>query len=143
MFENAKARFAKLEEDHESIRKVKTHVEKYQTVYAVVGASGLTLVAVKLFGKPQVIVKGASELPAIAINNMPVFENHNIGNQQTFGGPMTKLVKCLETGEVWETVTEAAEAAGASLSLMSRHLNGYKDHVYDKHYKIIGLGTAD
>lgn len=146
MFDSFKERFAKLEEDHESIRNAKQHVEKYQVVYATVGGSALTLVAVKLFGRPQVIVKGAGDLPAIVntIHNTPVFNNHNIGNQlNSFGGHMTKLVKCIETGEMWETVTDAAEAAGSSLSLMSRHLNDHKDDVYGLHYKIVGLGTAE
>jgi hypothetical protein len=68
----------------------------------------------------------------------PVFNNSNMVNN---GGHMRKLVKCLETGEIWETVTESADQAGSSLSLMSRHLNGHKPDVYGKHYEIIGIGT--
>lgn len=148
MFKKAKERIKKLEEDHESIRKAKAHVEKYQLVYAAAGSSVITLVAVRTFGGPQVIVREAANLPAVINNTVaPVIAPvmNNIGNQQTntFGGPMTKMVKCLETGEIWETVTDAAEAAGTSLAYMSRHLNGHKDHLYDKHYKIIGLGTAE
>lgn len=148
MFDKYKARFAKFEEDHESVRKATQHVEKYQVVYATIGGSVVTLVAVRVFGGPQVIVKEAVGLPTVINNTVapiiaPVM--NNIGNQQTntFGGPMTKMVKCLETGEMWETVTDAAEAAGTSMAYMSRHLNGHKDHLYNKHYKIIGLGTAD
>jgi hypothetical protein len=148
MFENAKARFAKLEEDHESIRKVKTHVEKYQTVYAAVGASGMTLVAVKLFGKPQVIVKAAEGLPTVispVFNNMPTFTN--IVNN---AGRCTKVVQDLDTGELWSKIGElAAELAEehkipfeTARTLLSKHLNGHTDHVFGKQYRTIALGTT-
>lgn len=144
MFDKYRARFAKFEEDHESVRKVKKHVEKHQTTYAAIGGSAITLVAVKVFGGPQVIVREAQNVPTV-INNTIAPVMNNIGNQQTntFGGPMTKMVKCLETGEIWEKVTEAASGADVTLSKMSQHLNGHKDHVNGLHYKIIGLGTAD
>lgn len=143
MFDNLKDRFAKLEEDHESVRNVKQHVEKYQVVYATVGGSAITLVAVKLFGKPQVIVHDGGGLPAV-INNAPIFNNtvapvmNNIINN---GGHMRKIIRCIETDELWPSMTAAAEAAGVTLEKMSKHLHGYKDHVNELHYVIEGLAA--
>jgi len=65
--------------------------------------------------------------------------NNTVNN----GGHMHKIVQCIETGEIWEKVTDAAEAAGTTLSYMSRHINGHKADVFGNHYKIIGLGTTD
>lgn len=139
MFEKYKERFDKLEEDHESVRKVKQHVEKYQVVYATLGGSAVTLVAVKIFGKPQVIVKGGEALPAIVntINNMPVF-NNTVNN----GGHMRKIIRCIETDEMWPSMTKAAEAAGLTVQAMSDHIHGRTDHLYGLHYTIEGLSAS-
>jgi hypothetical protein len=139
MFDKYKERFDKLEEDHESIRKAHEHVVKYQVVYAMVGGSALTLVGVKLFGKPQVIVeRAASDIPAIAINNMPVF-NNTVNN----GGHMRKIVKCLETGQLWLSVTEAAKEQGKTIAMMSQHLNhpDVVSEINGKHFVIEALAT--
>lgn len=157
MFENARARFAKLEEDHEAVRSVKQHVEKYQVVYATIGGSALTLVAVKLFGKPQVIVKGASELPAV-INNTPIFNNtpviapvmNNIGNVVENGGHCTKIVQRLSDKEIFEKAGDAAfdiaQGHGITLDrarwMLSKHLNGHLDDVFGETFKTIGLSTT-
>lgn len=144
MFDKYKARFAKFEEDHESVRKVTKHIEKHQVLYAS-GATGvLCIFGTRTFAKPTV-VNNIIEQAAPVIS--PVFNNHNIGNVVNNvvnnGGHMHKIVQCLETGEIWEKVTDAAEASGTSLSYMSRHINGHKEDVFGKHYKIIGLGTRD
>lgn len=156
MFDNLKDRFAKLEEDHESVRNVKQHVEKYQVVYATVGGSAITLVAVKLFGRPQVIVKGASDIPAMinntvapVINNAPIFNNDN-SSVVNFGGHLTKIVKRIEDDTIWEKVKEAAEAIAEEEGvpferahwLLSRHLNGHIPNVYGVEYKSIGISTT-
>jgi hypothetical protein len=149
MFEKAKERVAKLEEDHESLRKVHQHVEKYQTVYAAVGGSAITLVAVKLFGKPQVIVKGAESLPSLI--NAPVFNNMPvISTVVNNAGHCTKVVQDLETGDLWpkigELAHELAEKHGVSYdtarNMLSRHLNGHRDQVFGKQYRTIALGTT-
>lgn len=144
MFEKAKERWAKLEEDHESVRKVKTHVEKYQVIYAGAGASGLTLVAVSLFGKPKVIVeKGSGLMPVISpvFNNTPVIApvmNNVVSN----GGHMRKIVRCVETDQMWPSLSKAAEDLGVSLQKMSQHVNGHKEHVDGLHYVIEGLAAG-
>jgi hypothetical protein len=144
MFENIRARIKKLEEDHESIHKAKLHVEKYQLVYAAAGSSVLTLVAVRTFGGPQVIVREAANLPAVINNTVaPVFNNENVGNQLVNnGGHMRKIVRCLETDELWPSMSKAAEAAGHSLTRMSDQIHGRTDHLDGLHYVIEGLSAS-
>ena len=69
---------------------------------------------------------------------------HNTTNNVTvnMGGPMHKIVKNASTGEVFESLTDAAESAGVSVSMMSRHVNGHKDHISGDVYEIIGMGTS-
>ena len=140
MFDKFKARIEKLEEDHDSVRKAHQHVVKYQVVYATVGGSAFTLVVVKIFGKPQVIVTAAENLPAVVnntIHNTPVF-NNTMNN----GGHMRKIVRCLETDQLWPSMSKAAEDVGTSLHKMSQHVNGHKEHVDGLHYVIEGLATG-
>lgn len=70
---------------------------------------------------------------------------HNTTNNVTtvnMGGPMHKIVKNTSTGEVFESVTAAAESAGVSIPMMSKHINGHKDHISGDVYEIIGVGTS-
>jgi hypothetical protein len=123
----------------QQIEKIKIHFKENKTVY-LTSASCLAIgvtIGVLLKNRPQITIA-----PVIApvITASPVFNNNP--NNVNFGGYAHKLVKCLETGEIWETVTETAKTAGVTASAMSRHLNGHKPHIDDFHYEIIGLGTV-
>lgn len=107
----------------------------------IVGATclivGATLAVIATKSKQPVLINHLE--PVFA----PVFNNDNSSNViASFGGHQHKIVKCLETGEIWEKAKDAAEAMGVTESLMSRHLNGHKDHVSDLHFVILGLGAA-
>lgn len=152
MFDKYKARFAKFEEDHESVRKGKQHVEKYQIVYATMGGSALTLVAVKLFGGPQVIVKELPSLPTV-INNAPVFNNQNVGNQLVNNvGHLHKIVKRIKpdgTEELFETITDAAKElapeygikTASAFDRISKVANGHLSDYKDDQFAFVGVGT--
>lgn len=149
MFEKYKERFDKLEEDHESIRKVKEHVVKYQVAYAIVGGGAITLVGVKLFGKPQVIVKGSEGLPTIEINNNPVIAPvMSIVNDNA--GHCCKIVQRLEDEELWgkikDVVEELAEEHNVSPEsvrrMMDRHFRGELENVFGNHYVRIATRAA-
>ncbi len=108
---------------------VKLHVKKNQKFYVGFGAGALVILVVR---RPSVRI----------VNTVtPVFNNNN-SNVVNLGGHMTKMVKRLSDGKMWETVTEAANEAGVSLSFMSRHLNGHEPDVYNEIYKIVGVGTT-
>ncbi len=66
----------------------------------------------------------------------PVF--HNTVNM---GGHMSKIVKNNETGQLWGSVTEAANDLGVTIPTLSRHLNGHRDNVLGHTYSIIGVTT--
>lgn len=135
MFDKYKERWTKFEEDHETIRKVRIHFEENGKLY-LVGAGCLG--AGYLLRRPQMITI-VTEAPAISpvFNNMPTFTN--IVNN---GGHMRKIVRCLETDELWPSVSKAAEAMSVTLSLMSNHLNGRHDHINGMHFVIEGLAAG-
>jgi hypothetical protein len=114
----------------QTTKKIKIHIQENQKVYVGIGC-GL-IVGYSLRGATRIVV-------APMFNNVPVFNNTNAVNM---GGHTTKLVECLETGETWKKVTEAAEAAGVPLARMSRHVNGHNPHLNGRHYQIIGVGTT-
>ena len=101
--------------------RVKHHLRENKKVYLVGAGVGVGCFAAGyLLRRPKMI-----EIPMI-INNMPKFVNKpviEINNTVNNGGHMRKIVKCLETGQLWLSVTEAAREQGKNLSLMSQHLN--------------------
>lgn len=121
-----------------TVQGIKAHVKKHSTKYtvgtAIVVTAGVTYCVTRQFGVKTITV-------APVFNNMPTFNNDN-SSLVNFGGHMTKMVKRLSDGKMWETVTEAANEAGCSLSFMSRHLNGHEQNVYNEVYKIVGVGTT-
>jgi|SRR3954447_8012788 hypothetical protein len=152
MFDSFKERFAKLEEDHESIRNAKQHVEKYQVVYATVGGSALTLVAVKLFGRPQVIVKGDSSLPMVINNTVAPVIAPVMNNVQNNTGHLHKIVKRIApdgTEELFETVNDAARElapeygikAASTLDRISKVANGHLPDYRGDRFIFVGIGT--
>jgi len=137
MFERYKDRFAKFEADHEAVHKVRKHFEENGTIYLVaVGCFG----AGYLLRKPQMItIEGAAPVfhNTIAPVISPVM--NNVVNN---GGYMRKIVRCLETDELWPSMSKAAEATGNSLRAMSKHIHGGTDHLDGLHYVIEGLSAS-
>lgn len=117
---------------------VKTHIEENKTVYIAAASSIATgaLVAMIVRTKPVTVVTNIA--PVIS----PIFNNDNSSNVVNFAGHAHKIVRGNANGQIWGTVTEAAEAAGVELSRMSRHLNGHIPHIDGETYSIIGMGTA-
>lgn len=116
--------------------RAKAHVSRNRTAY-IIGTTMVLTGGATYFVTRQMMIKQISIAPVF--NNMPTFNNDNVVN---FGGPMNKIVRRESDGMVWEKVTDAALANDASVSLMSRHVNGHKPDVYGETYKIIGIGTA-
>lgn len=121
--------------------KIKTHLKKHKEAYIVGGVSLTVGVGVGYF-----LHKHGYENDAI-VNNIqnvvsPVFNNTNTNtNTVNFGGYSRKLVKCVDTGQIWESVKDASAAAGVQPAVMSRHLNGHSNDIKGKLYEIIGVGT--
>jgi NO-binding membrane sensor protein with MHYT domain len=109
-------------------KRIRAHVKRHERAYCLGTGVGVGVVVMLAIRKP------------IVISVAPVFNNSN--QQINLAGHATKFVECLETGEMWKKVTEAAEAAGVGISAMSKHLNGHEDNINGLHYKIIGIGTT-
>ena len=58
----------------------------------------------------------------------------NIQAEGKLSGRKCKPIICIETGEVFSSVTDAAESVGTSVSNMSSHLTGVSRNVRGKHY---------
>jgi hypothetical protein len=118
---------------------IKQHVKDNKTPY-LIGAgclvAGITI-GVVFKRRPTNIIN----MVAPEINNKPVFTpvfNNMVNN----GGYMRKIVRCLETDEMWPSVSKAAQHAGSSLQKMSQHINGHKGHINGLHYVIEGLASG-
>ena len=139
---------------NQRLENVKAHLKANKNIYiaagigvlvgVIVGAGGTMYLKRNAKGITQVInnvapVFNDSVAPVFNETIAPVFNNNDNVN---FGGYLHKIVKCLETGEIFETVKDTANAAGVDVVRMSKHLNGSVDQINDLHYEIIGLGTT-
>jgi hypothetical protein len=115
-----------------NLDKVKAHVRRNKRAYSVGTVVVIAGVAYYL-GTRRTITQ---------ISVAPVF-NNMINNTVNNGGHMRKIVRCLETNEIWLSVTEAALAQGKNLSLMSQHLNHPEvvPHINELHFVIEALAT--
>lgn len=65
----------------------------------------------------------------------------NIQAEGKLSGRSCKPVICLETGEVFSSMTDAAESIGASIQHMSNHLTGRYRSIHGKHYCYVSRVT--
>lgn len=123
--------------------RVKNHFRENRSLYL---AGGVCLAAGAVIGYSLKSEGDDFALEAAGDINFGELDKstHNTTNNVmvNMGGPMHKIVKNTSTGEVFESVTDAAESAGVSVSTMSKHINGHTDHIYGDEYEIIGVGTA-
>jgi len=156
MFDKYKKRWAKMEEDHESLRRAHTHLEKYQVVYACGATAIICIIGTRIFATPVIntmIEPGSQMLPEIA----PVFNNTVapvispvMSNVVNNAGHCTKVVQDTESGDLWSQISELAEELAekhdipfdSARVMLSRHLNGKRDQVFGKTYRTIALGTT-
>lgn len=118
----------------EKATRVKQHLKDNKTTY-LVGAG--CLVAGYLLRKPSIVAPVFNNAVTPVFNNMPVF-NNTVNN----GGYMRKIVRCLETDQMWPSMKAAAEATGNHLTMMSRHCNGHVSDLNGLHYVIEGLAAG-
>jgi hypothetical protein len=117
----------------QQMQKIQAHFKEHKREYLIGG--GAFVFGVLIARRPQTIA------PVFNNNNIPAF-NNIVNNTVNMGGPMRKIVRCLETDEMWSSVGKAAKNAGVSLPMMSQHINGHTDHVQGLHYVIEGLAAG-
>ena len=124
--------------------RVKNHFRENRKVYLAGGVCLVVGVALGYSLKDEGDDVKMEALGDINFGELDKSTNNTTNNVTTvnMGGPMHKIVKNTSTGEVFESVTAAAESAGVSTSSMSKHINGHTDHIFGDEYEIIGIGTA-
>ena len=128
--------------------RVKQHVVRNRYWYAagglavVAGALGYSVGRSSTNGECGHVFEVGGDVTdsPVLIGDGNSMDNHTEINN--YYGYSTKIVKCLETGEIWESVGEAADEVGVGRKTMSKHLNGKQEHVNGYHYVIIGQGTT-
>jgi len=125
-----------MEENSEPNRyqKFQQHLKDNKKVY--LGMAGGLAVGY-LLRRPNSAAIINNVAPSIAPNIAPVF-NNTVSN----GSYARKIIRCIETDELWPSMSKAAEAAGHTLQAMSRHIHGYNDHLDGLHYVIEGLSAS-
>ena len=108
---------------------VKLHVRRNKKLYIGIGIGASVVLVIRR--------------PSINIVNAPIMSpvfNNTVNN----GGHMRKIIRCIETGEMWPSITATAEDIGKSINTMSKHLNGYPgfETVGGMHYVIDGLASG-
>jgi hypothetical protein len=68
-------------------------------------------------------------------------DNSTIINN-TFTGRQRKIVQCIETGQIWSSITEAAEDLGIPINNISKVINGHKESTNGLHFKALGLTSG-
>lgn len=132
------------------LKKAKEHIVENREVY-ISGIVCFTVgVAVSQFistttNTPQVVGGSASNDNDVQVGgdvNAPITINQNATVVNNFGGRLCKIVKCVDTGEIFETAKAAAKSAGVDPVTMSKHLNGKRDHLFGMTYEVVGIGTT-
>ena len=120
--------------------KVKAHLKRHKIKYIATSTFLIGLgVGVAIHRKPMVSLNTGAQAVSgvhVVINGTQEIINKS-ENIITFGGHQTKIVECIETGEIFKKVRDAAKSAGVEAYNMSKHLNGKgSDKVFGKTYSI-------
>ena len=119
---------------NERIQKVKQHLSDYKTVYIVGGCvviAGITYPIMRGVAS-QRIDRGISVVAdrgiSVIADRSVVTNNVSLISSRRQGAP-SWVVRCKETGDIFSSQREAADAMSISQSELSKHLNGVMEHV--------------
>jgi hypothetical protein len=129
MFEKAKERIKKLEEDHESIHKVVQHVEDHKETY-IIGAGCLTAGYFLRGGTPDVkqILKSHPRISGLAYKSSQTINNTVVQEMVRQGEPGKKTFWVEK--QLWFPSRKlAAIASGISITSVSKVCDGELDSV--------------
>lgn len=134
MFEKAKARIKKLEEDHESVHKVIQHVEENKTTYLLTaGAFSAGIIVrgrapeIKQIIKPKNLMGLGYKSPQI-MNTIVLPAKGDPGD----------VVQNLRTMETYPSKGELARALGMDRSRVSDYFTGKLPHLQGDQFEVIG-----
>lgn len=120
--------------------KAKSHFKKYQLAYIIGGtAVGTFLITRSMSGQPLVSINLAGPV----LNNSSNSVSSAAATAVAYAGRATKIVERLEDGKIWRSVGEAARELGVTPDVLSKVLNGHRDHLSGEHFRIIGQAVKD
>ena len=130
----------------------KSHVKRNKKVYIFSGvgillgiAGGYTLAKLgedsgDIYEAPVLDIDD-SDVGDVNVNSFNT-ENHIHNTTNNYGDYQSKIVKNLDTGEIFESQKAAAESIGVDKNSMSRHLNGEFPNLNGHTFERIGFGTV-
>lgn len=113
-------------------QRVKSHFKKHKTKYLVGGTCAVVGVTVGVY------LGNKGMINFQLVNTGSVSQVQNIDNSiniLTRRGHAGNIVRCIETGETYASQNRAAEVLGLDKSILSKHLNGLKEHVNGLHFE--------
>lgn len=123
---------------HPRLEKIKTHVQENKAAY-IVGAAGVVAVAGTV-----VVMRYVQSQATVTTDSFKLLEfkwqsptTNNITVTLTPRGNLGNPVRCIETGQLFESQGFAAGVFGVNPGDMSKHLNGLRDHVGGFHFERI------
>ena len=125
-----------------NVDKVKTHFKEHWKDYCLsIGAIVIVGMGVYIYVKDE--VSDIHDIKADG-NNSPInilTGDHSTITNVAFAGRQRKIIQCVETGEVWASIKDAARDLGISRTNISKTVNGHMENAEGLHFRIIGLGT--
>jgi hypothetical protein len=133
MFENN-------DDEYDSVLdRIKDHFDQYKTVYISVGVIALSIGVGIAIGKKidvhNLPTNTISDSTNAIINNGSLIQNN-------FQGRLSKIVRCVETGEIWTSIRETADELGVTPNEVSRVINGHASDIHGLHFEVLGLRSA-
>lgn len=117
--------------------RIKDHFDRYKTAYISAGVIVVSIGVGIIIGKkidthnlPTNVISNSTEA---IINNGSLIQNN-------FQGHLSKIVRCIETGEIWDSIRAASDDLGISPNNLSKDIQSNLD-VNGRHFEIIGLGS--
>jgi hypothetical protein len=127
------------DDEYDSILdRVKDHFDQYKTVYISAGVIALSIGVGIIIGKKI----DTHDLPTNVISNSTeAIINNGSLIQNNFQGHLSKIVRCIETGEIWPSIREAAEDLDVKASDISKVINGHSESAGGMHFEVLGVGS--
>lgn len=135
------------------MNRIKKHLQDNKKVYVGIGiGAGVTIAGFTCLKmrthRPLLCSRPLAELPCStketlgsSFNNISGTVIANNSGPVVFGGYTKKIIQNVNTGQIFESVGDAATAAEVPFSMMSRHINGHLADLHGDTYRIIGLNT--
>jgi hypothetical protein len=77
------------------------------------------------------------------IKNMINSTDNSSITVNNFQGHLSKIIRCVETGEIWPSIREAADDLDIKATDISKVVNGHSNSAGGMHFEVLGLGSRN